>query len=334
MIPVGPYASLPKSGLPLFPPPLPAVKNSPRKAQTRAPTEMPVPAFKTTCPQAPVHEQVQAGLVLQIERTQGKFFIQTVQTVLFHEKARHALFRHAELKPDGGKFHIERVADAAKQVQIRQMGMVRLQEGKPLFPVRLLFHGQQAQIRLFHKAVPDQKVQQLALAFEQEADRIGKSHAGKVKKAKQVLLRHGTFQITFFQMDTIPETFHAHRRLFPRYLVGGKSQQGLPPSQACMKMPAAFPQVVSVIIHGILGVPGKRSPSPIPGNDRHEKIFPRHLQTGTLVKGFQTLQFRLLDFFLVMVIAEQGTVPLGGFDIILQKPSRQRFPRFLPMEGR
>ena len=125
MVPVDAYALLLQFRLTLLPALLPAVEERPRKCQSCAPAEMPVPLREAARLYASVHKQVQPRLVLQVERTQLCRRVQAVQPVLFREKAS-PVKGQSGMKPDICLGNIRRIVDAVQQVQVHQVRVIRL----------------------------------------------------------------------------------------------------------------------------------------------------------------------------------------------------------------
>ena len=181
---------------------------------------MAIPAGKVADLKTTVYEQVELGLVLQVEGTQGSCGIQAVQSVLLGKKARLAV----AAQPDGKVYirqcHIGHVIDAAEQVQIHQMGVVILTGSGMQFGISLPFDHQQVQIRLFGQAALDQLPDDIHLVVDDRSDRIRKVYLRLVEQAEQVLFRHGTFQLVLFHTDTVVRPIRVDSCLLLRYFVG------------------------------------------------------------------------------------------------------------------
>lgn len=209
---------------------------------------MPVPSGKVAGLKTAVYEQVESGLVLQVERAQGYRHVQAVQAILFDKKALSVVC----LQPDGQIYirqrHSSRIIDTAKQIQIHQMGMVRLAGCGMQLHICFPLNGQQLQVRLLGQPVFNQLPDNIYPVLNDGSDRIRKSHLRFVEQAEQVLFCHGTFQLMSFHTDAVVGYVCIDFRLLLCYLVRTSPQKRLCPSHSGMEGAATLAQIVAVII--------------------------------------------------------------------------------------
>ena len=272
-----------------------------------------------THPQPSVHKQIELRFVLRLEKIQVRDHAQTVQPVLL-QKQRGRPLRQPGTQLDRRQLDRCGIRYPAKKVQIRQMRTIGLPHGYLQIAVRRPLNGKQMQIRLRSHPVPRQFTHQRLLPFQNLPYAVGEIHLTLVEQAKKILLRHRALQLMLLQTNVIRQD----GRLHPDLLLGGPiraaPQQRLGPRESGVQMTAALAQVIPVIIRPVLRVPLKRGPSPVFGNDRHEKILPVQLQTGAGIKRFQSLPLQPLHAFPVAIILKKGTVPPGRLHVKGQVP--------------